>query len=374
MDFVQWCGVFLGTLLEIQEGSETAASMGVRVEHLGAALLGGDWEGPTESTAINQALEDLMSAGLIEQDRRLPQYLKVPRTACELALSQHGLWAEVCAQTFTEEEARLLRVLNRLSEQPRASFAYLDMIPYEALYPELGLEPGYEVEQRVDRLVRDLATLGFARFNLVINRSDLGGRPTYFALVWEHRRGVTVSSAEMDALVEEGETSTVDVKRQLSVDTASDKAELIKDVIALANANATGGRYLLVGFTNDGVYYEPDDTEVQALRDRHLGSLTEERLQTIVAEHTTPALQIRYTKAQYHRGPVGKVEILRDASQIPYAVRKTVGSGDKTDKRARQVRAGQIFVRDGTVTRETRPEEIEQTNADAERARRRWHP
>ncbi len=78
-------------------------------------------------------------------------------------------------------------------------------------------------------------------------------------LVWEHRRGITVSSQAIDAVVAEGETPTVDLKRQLALDTASHKAELIKDVIALANTKATGPRYLIIGFTDDGVYYDPDD-------------------------------------------------------------------------------------------------------------------
>lgn len=95
------------------------------------------------------------------------------------------------------------------------------------------------------------------------------------------------------------------------------------------------------------------------------------RLQTIVSEYITPALEVRYTKANYHQGPVGKLQVLRDATQLPYAVRKTLGSTDKTDKEARQVRVGQIFLRDGTVIREARPEEIERMRAEAERASQR---
>ena len=371
MDFVQWCGIFLGRLLELQEASETATYMGVRVDQLGPVLLGEHWSGPQRADAITQAVADLKRGGLIEQDHRMPQYLKISRRRREWALSPRELWTSVCAQTFAEDEARLLRALNRLSERPQPDFAYLEMVPYYALYRELGLDPGYEAEQRVDRLVRNLDTLGYADFGRAINRSDLAARPTYFGLVWEHRRGVTITSAEIDALVEEGETSTVDLKRQLGVDSASEKAELVKDVIALVLAKATARRYLLVGFTNEGNYFEPADPLEQAERDRLLAALTEERLQTIIAAHTTPALQIRYTKAEYHRGSVGKLEVLRDTTQIPYAVHKTVGSADKTDKRARQVREGQVFVRDGTVTREARPEEIEQMKADAERARRR---
>lgn len=87
--------------------------------------------------------------------------------------------------------------------------------------------------------------------------------------------------------------------------------------------------------------------------------------------YTDPVLRIQYTKADYHRGPVGILQVHRDATDLPYAVRKTIGSTDKTDKGARQVRQDQVFLRDGTVTREARPEEIERMRADAERVRQR---
>lgn len=371
MDFVQWCDVFLGKSLELQEASETAAYMGVRVDHLGPVLLGGAWSGVPQADAISQALADLKQLGIIEQDLRLPQYLKIPRRSRDLAVNQQGLWGSICAQGFEADEARLLRTLNRLSEQRRPDFTYLEMVPYEALYSELGLGPGYDAEQDVDRLVRNLQALGYAKFGRAINRSNLAARPTYAGLVWEHRRSITVSSQAIDALVAEGETPTVDLKRQLAVDTASQKAEFIKDIVALANTKATGSRYLLVGFANEGDYYEPADPRERAEWDRLLASLNEERLQTIASKYTTPALQIRYTKAEYHLGPVGIVEVVRDATQLPYEVRETLGSTDRTNKGARQVRAGQVFVRDGTVTREARPDEIERMGADVERAKQR---
>lgn len=281
------------------------------------------------------------------------------------------MWIRIFARDLEEDEARLLRILNRLSEQKQPDFAYLEMVPYEDLYAELGWAPGYEAEQKADVLVRNLEALGYAKYSLAINSSDLAARPSYTGLVWEHRRGITVSSQEVDALVEEGETPTVDLKRQLAVDTMSQKAELIKDVIALANTKASGPRYLLIGFTDLGDYFDPEDLQVRAERDRLLESLREERLQEIISEYTTPVLQIRYTKAEYHKGPIGKLQILRDATQIPYAVRKTLGSTDKKDKSAKQVREGQVFLRDGTVTREARQDEIERMRADAERAKQR---
>lgn len=366
MDFVQWCGEFLRAMLERQEHSETGASIGVRADVIGPALLGADWDKPPRSSALTQALRDLKAAGVVEQNPQLTQYLKIPRAQRDLALNQRSLWVEACTRSLSEEEATLLRVLNRHSERTQPDFAYLEPIPYEEIYSELGWESGYEAEQEINDLVRNLEQLGFALFQRVPSIADLAARPTYLGLVWEHRRAVTVSSTEIDDLVAEGETSTVDLKRQLGVDTASEKAELVKDVIALANTKATGRRYMVIGFTNEGDYYQPDDSVERAERDRLFVALNEERLQQIITEYTSPAIQVRYTKTEYHLGPVGMLEVLRDVTQLPYVVRKSVG-----DKNGKRVEEGQIFVRDGTVTRKARPEEIEQMKADAERAKRR---
>lgn len=142
-------------------------------------------------------------------------------------------------------------------------------------------------------------------------------------------------------------------------------------VIALANTKGPGPRHLIIGFTDEGDYYEPENPQERADRDRLLDALSEERLQSIVSTYTDPVLRIRYTKADHHRGPVGMLQIHRDTTELPYAVRKTIGSTDKTDKSARQVRQSQVFLRDGTFTREARPEEIERLRADAERSRQR---
>ena len=371
MDFVQWGSVFLARLLELQEGSGAANTLGVCYNDLGPALFGPAWPSRPRSTAISQAIADLKGFGLIEQDWRLPQYLTIPRHAREAARNQKDLWVQICSKALEPDEAQLLRALNRLSEQRQPDFAYLDMVPYEELYPALGLAPGYEATQNVERRVRNLHGVGFAQFSRESNSRALAARPTYFGLVWEHRRSITLRSQEIDALVEEGETPTVDLKRQLALDTASHKAELIKDVIALANTKGPGPRYLIIGFTDEGDYYEPENPQERAERDRLLDALSEERLQTIVSTYTDPVLRVRYTKAGYHRGPVGMLQVHRDTTELPYAVRKTLGSTDKTDKSARQVRQGQVFLRDGTVTRAARLEEIERLRADAERVRQR---
>jgi hypothetical protein len=142
-------------------------------------------------------------------------------------------------------------------------------------------------------------------------------------------------------------------------------------VIALANANATGPRYILIGFRNDGTYYDPSDPQERADRDQLLNALSAERLQTIVSTHTSPVIQIRYAKVDYYDGPIGKLEIVREVTAIPYQVSKSIGSEDPKDKAARRVTKGQVFIRDGTIIRDATEADIENMKALAERAKHR---
>jgi hypothetical protein len=194
---------------------------------------------------------------------------------------------------------------------------------------------------------------------------------TYLGLVWELRRASTISSQEIDQLAQEGETLTVELKRELDLRTKSQKAEFIKDVIALANAKSPESRYLLIGFTDDGEYYNPQDLQKRANRDQLLDALSAEQIQAILSAHTRPVIQIQYTKVDYYDGTVGKLEITRDVTELPYQVSKTIGSTDRKDRNARQVRQGQVFIREGTIIREADATDIESMSEIAERAKQR---
>jgi hypothetical protein len=365
MDFVQWCGVFLRKLLELQEASTDTDIMGVRFDQVEHAL-SNDQPGPLPPDAALRAYDELTRIGIIDERY---ERLNIPRPKRELAGDQRSLWIDVSRQPLEPDEAQLLRALNRLSEHRHPDFAYVDMVPYEDLYPALNLEPGHEAQNKVINILKNLKALGYAKIGPAPGPSDLGARSTYCGLVWEHRGAMTISSEEIDALLQDGETQTVEFKRELDLRTASNKAEFIKDVIALANANATGPtRYILIGITNDGYYYDPQDPEERANRDKLLNELSPERLQTIVSAHTSPVLQIRYAKVDYFDGPIGKLEVVRQVTAVPYQVSKSIGS---KDPKAHRVTKGQVPIRDGTITREATAEEIENMKAIAERAKQR---
>ncbi len=366
MDYVDWCGRVFSTLLEITERSQDARLLGVRIEELAMALFGEeslpDFYGSTRRDGLLQAYKDLKAIRLIEVDKH--RHLSVPRASRAFHGDPLPWWQAITSETLTDDERQLVEAVNHLTERPEMDHAWLEPVFYERIAEVLGLPEGYNDDgqptlRRVVRLVKELHAAGFLGRSPHMTNST--AQATYKGLVWETRRRFTADSAEIDALILEGETPTVDFKRQLELGTPARNGELVKDVIALANTKASGPRYLLIGFTDDGDHYDPSDPGERQKRDRLLDELSQDRLQSIISDHTVPAVKVRYTEIAYRAGRVGKLEVLRDPTEVPYSVSKDVG----------RLKAGQVFHRHMAITREASPEEVIAMRADAERAVRR---
>ncbi|MFN8678789.1 MAG: ATP-binding protein [Thermomicrobiales bacterium] len=371
MDYVTFCTVVLRKLVEATTHSSEYRAYGIPSWDLGKVVFGdtvADQPGFRSSTrhvAAMGAISTLQSLGLIEQPERLAtnDFFKVSAQGRLLANDMTPLWSGICNQPLDLDQAGLVRILNTLGTREFEDHGLLECVEGS----EILAHPGWEGDKY------HLVAVGneLARASFVVNRSYIGGItycPTYRSLVWQTRSQLTADSAEIDAILEEGETSLIDFKRQLAVDTASQKAELVKDVIALANARGKGTRALLIGFTDDGDFYEPSASHECEERDQLLAALTQDRLQTIIARHTHPVVPVRYGRVAYRRGQVGKLEINPDAAERPYAVAISIGDKGKGGHRVEQ---GQVFVRDGAVTRQARPEEIATMRSHAEQVKRR---
>ena len=80
-------------------------------------------------------------------------------------------------------------------------------------------------------------------------------------------------------LIAKGENENVDFKRELNLNSADEKAEFIKDVIALANSASDAG-YLIVGV---------DDSKLCI----GINALEQEKIQQIAYTYIEPAVQLR---------------------------------------------------------------------------------
>lgn len=246
-------------------------------------------------------------------------------------------WHSDCKIELEPEQKELLLLINKMSQQVATDHIWLESFRDEHLLSELGWSDG---RRRLFTVAKELQERG------LIRRIGNEWRASYRGLVWETRRGVSVESRFIDDLVKEWETTSVDFKRELNLNTASQKAEFVKDVIGLANTKASGRRWMIVGFDDKTrKYHGPPDLGVN-----------QNRIEQIISQYATPHIDVRYEVVDYRAGKVGKLEVLRDARKLPHAVAKSLGDKAAGDKK--RIVAGQVFVRHGSQTEEPTLDEL----------------
>lgn len=341
MDYIDWCSYVLQTCVQAHQTSEQVRLSGISPPELATIItkeFGIDDYGKrpdfTDSTfykGLIFALNDLLDYGLVEKPI-LSFRWKVTKYGRETAGDLTSVWWEICADTLEPEHEQLLSVINQLSPQKAPDHVWL-----EELFPETLLaETGWEKDTlRLFRVAHELQELRYVDGSFM-TPTHFTVQANYKGLVWETRRGITQESKFIDDLIAEWETTSVDFKRDVHTDTASAKAELIKDILSLANTRASGRRWMIIGFEDKSRdYYGPPDPK-----------LTQNHLEQIMAQYTAPVVDLRYRVVDYRKGKVGVVEVLRDPKKLPYRVAKSLGDKALGDKK--RIEKDQIFVRHGS--------------------------
>jgi hypothetical protein len=282
--------------------------------------------------------------GLVEE--RHHRFYKPTSAGEQVAGDKTALWQVFCDVSLKPDQEQILRAVNRLSPKSADDHAWVEWVERDVLLQELG----WSDEDSVDLLwavSKELEEHQFVRSSRRMGMA-INLEATYRGLVWEHRRGITLESKAIDELVAEWETTSVDFKREVHTDTADEKAELIKDVIALANTQASGQRWLIIGFEDKLRKYHcaPDP------------KITQEHLEQLISQYTDPVVGIRFQVVAYRDGAVGKLEVLRDPRKLPYRVARSVG-----DKK--RIEHGDIFVRHGSLSERPTPTELQAIEEEA---------
>lgn len=353
MDFVDWFGVVLNKLIETYRNYEHSWHAGLRIDMLAKALLPSSiadisfLSATTHGKALIIAIYEMKSLGLIHYKDKMGQVYEIPLSTHDLAVDLIPLWESTCNTKLTTQEEALLKAINRHSENVAVDHAWLESVGRKDIVSEVGWADegslwaiGKALEQR--KFVQSTPYGG----------PEAGFRAAYLGLVWETRRGFTIESKLIDRLVLEWETTSVDFKRELYIDTADQKAELIKDIIGLANTQASGRRWLVIGFDDKTrCYFGPPDSK-----------LTQNRLEQVLSQYTDAVISIKYDVVDYRAGKVGKIEVLRDPKKVPYRVSKSIG-----DKK--RILQNQIFVRHGSQTEVPTADELKALQDEGNRAR-----
>jgi hypothetical protein len=353
MDFVDWCDIVLRKVIEITSSSLQARQMGVHDTEVINALFGdgadnvpGFWGSPKHQS-VHDALSNLAKVGLIITQQG-GSFWQPTRLGRDVANDLTPLWEAICSLTLQQDQAQLLSTVNRLSPGSTDSYAWLSDVARDALLAELEWSDGVELlwttatELEEQDLISAIFTFG----------ANIQAGATYKGLVWESKRGFTLESRFIDDLVREWETTSVEFKREVHLDTADEKAEFIKDLLGLVNTQASGRRWLITGFhPKTREYYGPPDANV-----------TQDRIEQILAHYTAPVVNVRHEVIAYRGGPVGKLEVLRDPRKLPYAVAKSIS-------KTKRVEQGEVFVRHGSQTEHPTPAELQALEAERDRAR-----
>jgi hypothetical protein len=130
------------------------------------------------------------------------------------------------------------------------------------------------------------------------------------------------------SLLADWETTNVEFKRQLDLATKADKAEFVRDILALATTKVSGERFLVVGF----------DDKTQQFVQSVDPAINQNRLEQILNAYAVPAPQIRYHRVAWEQGPIGVIKVARDPAKVPYRVTKTLAHISK----------GDVYVRHGS--------------------------
>jgi len=165
-----------------------------------------------------------------------------------------------------------------------------------------------------------------------------------------------VDERYISALISKREFTKCDFKAELHCKTKSQKAELVKDIIAIANPPGKAG-HLLFGIYDNGQLSGKLDV-----------SVSEEQIQKIVKEYTDPYIEIFYEIVQFKNQSVGLLTIHREARKLPYKVGKTVGGND------RAIHKDDIFYRHGRHSEKATYNEIKMLIFEGEGARQKVTP
>lgn len=356
MNYTEWCELILTEFGRVCRENSAVRDRGIDESNLEKQVWGDKYvEAVTfakeqgHSDVLFYGLFDLAKAGLVDDIN--DSFVKLNRSGRAASADLFALRAAICQTVLPDDVKRTLQIVNRLSEVALPLFSVTTDCSVNAVLCELADEIRDLTENDVIEMLRVLKNRNMVFWDGGDYPDEV--RATYSGLVWDKYRDAVTNAEFFDRLLDAGETTSVEFKRELYLDTKDRKAEFVKDVLGLVNTQASGERLLVVGFddkTHD--YHAPPDA-----------AINQNIIEQILARYTLPVVEVKYETVQYRdRGLLGLIAIKRDRRKLPY--RPASSFGDK-----KRVREDQVFVRHGSQTEEALPSELAALEQEAERAK-----
>ena len=341
MDFIDWCHHVLQTL-ERERFNPHLGDHELQDILFGEVAQQPEFHTSDARHGMFDALKALSNAGLAIEDN---YKWKITPLGREVLSDTTNYWTAICEQVLDPEEEKIMHLVCQLSPKQGVNpdHAWLEDVGRDPILAAFSIpQPPAKTNEHMDDLQKYLYDLPglLADRNFLVTDGRAGYHndltPTYQGLVWGTRRGFTIESKFIDELVKEWETTNVDFKRELSLDTKKQKAEFAKDVLGLATTKSSERRYLIIGFDDrTRAYHAPPDSTV-----------TQNRMEQILADLTDPVVTIRYAIVDYRLGKVGKLEVIREPEKLPYRASKDVF--DEAGKK--RLEKDKVYVRHGSQT------------------------
>ncbi len=345
MKYVDWVEKVLRATVAAYYASETfatATNVAATINELGLDI-------DDHSEPLLDALHDLQGLGLIKFGTLW--HVEIHQEARKIRVSSlrtcwpafHNVWLEPRQEAF-------LAKLCEMSEVREEHWAHLEPVQGDDVLVAMGETPG---RGECVPIIKTLEDQG-----LVESRMTFGSFPvfpTYGGLVRATEKVATEGQTLVLGLLEDWETTNVDFKRELHLGTKDDKAEFVRDVLALANTQVTGDRYLVTGF-------DPKTHEFTTTADP---KVTQDTIENILNEFTRPAATVIYKTFVWTdgSGDVGLLEVVRDRIKVPHRVSRRL-AGEK-----KAIEEDQVFVRHGSHVAVASDEEVADFEAEAKRTR-----
>jgi hypothetical protein len=364
MHFVDWCSQVLARVAIAVDASPERQLHGLMELEMDQAVWGETlplspgFHGSPAWEAVHYAVSALASVGLVSTDS-MQSHVELTEAGRWAAKDPTDLWAGICSGVELDATAEaLVGAVNRLSmiaDNDYARVVRVEQVRPGQLLPDLD-GPDAFGRLRVAAKYLDDHKLANCRPRMGAGGAVMDIEATYRGLVWETKRGWTVGTRFIDSLRAAKETANVDFKREVHTNSKDDKAELIKDILALANTPVSGAsRWLIIGFEPKAyAYFGPPDRRI-----------TQEHLEDLLSEYTVPTVRVRYDRVDYRDGLVGQLEVLREPYDLPYQVKKSLHGA--TPKK--WIEEEQVYIRHTSHSALADVDDIDDLRDEAERAR-----
>lgn len=362
MNYIEWCEKVLLTLEHLSHQSHYIRNYGIDQDRLQGHVWGDKYEDIKKKSnhdnfyeVIDDAVYDLEKLGLIEDG--INGFQKLTLFGREMALNPFSLWERICQNigTLPFNHQAVLETLNRLSETESEDYAVARTISDHHLLSELReMNPASFTdftEEDLWAVLRDLRSrrLIFAEDGDYIDET----RACYRGLVWERKSQEVANVTALNRLVQHGESSGIEFKREIQLGTKDQIAEFVRDLLGLVNTHSMGERKMIIGFDDKTKeFYAPVNN-----------SITRDRIEDVLANYTKPVVEIHYETISYGiRGNIGIIIVKRDPRLLPYKPAKSFG-----DKK--RITDAQVFVRRNSHTHQAEPWEIAILEDEARQAK-----